>query len=149
MTDDRHEYASNFWSGAYEKYIAEKEQKSDEVAKEITLTGKGKAYYSYEDSESTLNFKKEKKPGIFSKVNKKELFKHVGSMVASGCATIVISRYLKANMPESQNMFEKAVTGVGLYFITGVVGSKVAEYTENEIDSLYDTLVRNDETEGE
>lgn len=146
MTDGQYEFTSNYWSTAYDKYIAEKAD-SEKAAKEITLPGKN--YYSYEKTEPVLDLKKEKKPGIFSKVNKKELFKHVGSMVASGCATIVISRYLKANMPESQNIFEKAITGVGLYFITGVVGSKVAEYTENEIDSLYDTLVRNGEMEGE
>lgn len=89
-----------------------------------------KDYYTYDTEEE----KKTSKKGIFSKIDKWKLFKQVVSMAASGCATMVVSRYLKANMPESENMFERATMAVGMYCITGIVGTKVAEYAEQELD---------------
>lgn len=88
-----------------------------------------KDYYSYEKEEE-----KPKKKGIFSKIDKWKLFKQVATMAMSGCATVVVSRYLKANMPEDTTVAEKAITAVGMYCITGIVGTKVAEYADKELE---------------
>lgn len=93
-------------------------------------------YYDYEKKPE------QKKKGPFANVDKWKLFKHVAAMAASGCASVVVSRYFKANMPESQNVFEKAVTGVGMYFITGIVSTKVSEYVEAELDTFRDGIVK-------
>ena len=93
-------------------------------------------YYGYEPE------KPEKKKGMFANVDKWKVFKHVVSMAASGCASMVVSRYFKANMPESQNMFEKAVTGIGMYCITGIVSTKVAEYAEAELESFRESVIK-------
>ena len=111
-------------------YIFDYGMKGDGMAK--------KDYYTYEEKEE----KPAKKPGIFSKVDKWKLFKQVVSMAASGCATMVISRYLKANMPESENMFEKATMAIGMYCITGIVGTKVADYTSQELDSWRESVTK-------
>ena len=94
-----------------------------------------KDYYTYDKEEE-----KAKKKRFFSKIDKWKMFKQVVTMAASGCATMVISRYLKANMPESENIFEKATMAVGMYCITGIVGTKVAEYAEQELDSWRDSI---------
>lgn len=78
--------------------------------------------------------------------DKWKLFKQVAGMVASGCASVVVSRYLKANLPEPANVFESAVTGVGMYFITGIVGAKVAKYAEQELDEWRDSVMMVKET---
>ena len=75
------------------------------------------------------------------KIDKWKIFKQVIGMVASGCASVVVSRYLKASLPEPQNTFESVVTGVGTYLITGVVGSKVAKYAEQELDEWRDSVM--------
>lgn len=93
-----------------------------------------KDYFTYQDGPASEE--KPKKKGIFSKVDKWKIFKQVVSMAASGCATMVVSRYLKANMPESQNMFERATMAVGMYCITGIVGTKVAEYADKELEEF-------------
>lgn len=80
------------------------------------------------------------------KIDKWKLFKQVAGAVASGCASVVVSRYLKANMPETQNIFESAVTGVGMYLITGVVGQQVAKYAEQELDDWRDSIMMVRET---
>jgi len=95
-----------------------------------------KDYYSYEENEP------EEKKKLFANIDKWKVFKQVFSMAASGCATMVVSRYLKANMPESDNMIEKAVMGVGMYFITGIVGAKVADYADAELDSWKESIVK-------
>jgi hypothetical protein len=94
-----------------------------------------KKYYGYEEEE-----KKEKK-GIFSRIDKWKLFKEGVKMVASGCASIVASRYLKSNMPEASSVFDKAVMGVGTYFLTGVVGAAAANYVEKELDDLKEGII--------
>ena len=71
-----------------------------------------------------------------SGISKWEVFKNVSAMAASGCATMVVNRYLRANMPAGGNIVEKAVLGAGVYFITGVVGAKVAEYCEDELEQI-------------
>lgn len=105
-----------------------------------------KDHYKYDKDYYTYDKDKEEKPkkqGIFSKIDKWKLVKQVVAMAASGCATMVISRYLKANMPESENVFEKAAMGVGMYCITGIVGTKVAEYTEQELDGWRESITKN------
>lgn len=108
-----------------------------------------KEYYEYDtDTNSIKPVVKDGKPkkeskvkGAFAKVDKWKLFKQVVGAVASGCASVVMSKYLRANMPGSDSAFEKAVMGVGVYFITGVVGSKVAKYTEEELDEWRDSVL--------
>ena len=94
-----------------------------------------KKYYGYDDEE-----KKDKK-GIFSRIDKWKLFKEGVKMVASGCASIVASRYLKSNMPEASSVFDKAVMGVGTYFLTGVVGAAASNYVEKELDDLKEGFI--------
>lgn len=91
-----------------------------------------KQYYGYEED------KKEKKKSIFSKVDKWKIFKESVKLLASGCASVVVSRYLKSNMPEASSTFDKAVMGVGTYFLTGIVGSAASNYVEKELDELKD-----------
>ena len=110
-------------------------EEGDEVAKE---------YYEFDTDTSELKpMKKEKKQRkpILEGVDKWKLAKQVVSTVASGCATIALSRYLKANMPETENIVEKAVMGIGMYFITGVAGSMAAKYAEQEMDSWRDSMM--------
>lgn len=85
---------------------------------------------------------KPEKKRIFANVDKWSLFKKIVGTVASGCATIVISKYMKASMPETDSMVDKAVMGVGMYFITGIVGSKVAKYAEQELDEWKDSIMQ-------
>ena len=76
-----------------------------------------------------------------SKINKWKLFKQAFGMVASGCASVVISRYLKENVPHTDSIAEKAVIGIGTYFITGIVSAKVAKYAEAELDEWKDSVI--------
>lgn len=69
-------------------------------------------------------------------IDKWGIFKQAACMAASGCATVVVHKLLKTNIPAADNVLEKAVIGVGTYFVTGVVGAKVAEYCEEELDQL-------------
>jgi hypothetical protein len=80
------------------------------------------------------------------KIDKWKLFKQVAGAVASGCASIVVSRYLKASMPPAQNVAETAIMGVGTYLITGVVGQQVAKYAEQELDDWRDSIMMVKET---
>lgn len=110
-----------------------------------------KQYYEFDtDTEKVTRnvteevLKKEepkKKLDIFKGIDKWKVFKQVVGAVASGCASIVVSKYLKANIPESSSAFEKGVMGVGTYFITGVVGSAVAKYAEQELDDWRDSIM--------
>ena len=75
------------------------------------------------------------------RVDKWKVFKQVVGAVASGCASIVINRYLKAQLPEPSSTIEKIVTGVGVYFVTGVVGSAVEKYAEQELDDWKETVM--------
>lgn len=75
------------------------------------------------------------------KIDKWKVFKQIAGAIASGCASVVVSRYLKANMPDTQNVFESAVTGVGMYAITGVVSSAVSKYAEQELDEWKDSIM--------
>ena len=112
-----------------------------------------KEYYEYDtDTKRIKPMVKDEKPkkennvkGAFAKVDKWKLFKQVVGAVASGCASVVMSKYLRANMPGSDSVFEKAVMGIGVYFITGVVGSKVAKYTEEELDEWRDSILETKE----
>lgn len=74
-------------------------------------------------------------------IDKWKLFKQCVTMAASGCASVVISKYLKGNMPDSANTFEKAVMGIGMYCITGVVSSAVAKYADEELDEWRDSIM--------
>ena len=108
-----------------------------------------KEYYEFDTDKNKITAnvtekvkeKTEKASGAFAKVDKWKVFKQVVGMAASGCASIVISKYMKANMPESTNLAEKAVMGIGMYFITGIVGSKVAKYAEAELDEWRDSVM--------
>ena len=75
------------------------------------------------------------------RIDKWKLFKQVAGMIASGCASVVVSKYLKASLPEPQNTFESVVTGVGTYFITGLVGAKVSKYAEQELEEWRDSVM--------
>ena len=97
-----------------------------------------KKYYGYDEEEK--KDKKDKK-GIFSRIDKWKLFKEGIKMVASGCASVVASRYLKSNMPEASSAFDKAVMGVGTYFITGIVGAAASNYVEKELDDFKDGII--------
>lgn len=108
-----------------------------------------KQYYEFDTEENKITAnvtdkvksKMDEAGGIFAKVDKWKIFKQVVGMAASGCASVVVSKYLKANIPESSTAFEKGVMGVGMYMITGVVGSKVAKYAEQELDEWRDSVM--------
>lgn len=122
------ENLGDIWRGKIVEYTEKRKER--QMAKD---------YYIYETE------KKEEKPekkGIFSKIDKWKLVKQIVAMAASGCATMVVSRYLKANMPESENMFERATMAVGMYCITGIVGTKVAEYADQELDSWRESVTK-------
>lgn len=125
----------NDWSGGKVRIMGEM-RKETEVAKE---------YYEYDPDANELKAVSEKVAkkgrGIFSGVDKWKVFKQVVGMVASGCASVVINRYLRANMPQPANTFETVVNGVGTYFITGVVGATVSKYAEQELDEWRDSVM--------
>ena len=100
-----------------------------------------KDYYAYEKEKEEGKPKKR----MFSKIDKWKLFKQVATMAMSGCATVVVSRYLKANMPEDTTVAEKVVTGIGMYCITGIVGTKVAEYADQELESWRESITIKDQ----
>lgn len=83
-----------------------------------------------------------RKPAFLAKVDKWKVFKQVVGAAASGCATVVMHKYLKASLPEAENMFDKAVMAAGTYFITGVVGAKVTKYVEQELDEWHDSITQ-------
>lgn len=91
---------------------------------------RNKEYYEFDPDTGKI----ERQEGIFSKEGGWTLFKQVTGMVASGCASVVVNKYLKSNMPDSANLAERVIVGVGVYFITGIVGSKVAKYAEQELE---------------
>lgn len=108
-----------------------------------------KKYYEFDEDTKTITGDvtdkvKDKVDGVggaLAKIDKWKVFKQVVGMAASGCASIVISKYLKANIPDSSNLVEKGVMGVGMYMITGVVGSTVAKYAEQELDEWRDSVM--------
>ena len=77
----------------------------------------------------------------WSKIDKWNLFKRVMSVAAGGCASAMTRKYLKANLPEAQSTAETVITGVGVYFMTGLVAEKVSEYTERELDEWRDSIM--------
>ena len=97
-----------------------------------------KEYYEYDPEAKKLEPVTNNLKLAFKKVDKWGIFKHAIGMVASGCASIVISKYLKANMPPTENVVDKAVMGVGMCFITGLVGSAVAKHAEADLDEFKD-----------
>lgn len=105
-----------------------------------------KEYYEFDPNTKEIKPMKDgkvkKSKQIFDGLDKWKLAKQVVSTMASGCASIVISRYLKANMPETESIVEKAVMGVGMYFVTGIVGSMAAKYAEQEMDSWRESVIK-------
>lgn len=98
-----------------------------------------KEYYVYdtEKNEVTpIENKKTKKRRFLKNVDKWAVFKKVISVAAGGCASHMVNRYLHANLPEAQSITEKIVTGIGVYFVTGMVAEKVSEYAEAELDEF-------------
>ena len=111
----------------------------------------GKEYYEFDNETNEIkplekDRKKKKAKGIFDGVDKWKLAKQVIGTVASGCVSIMVSRYLKANMPETDSIVEKAVMGVGMYFFTGVAGSMAAKYAEDELESWRESITTGIET---
>ena len=87
---------------------------------------------------------KKEKGGLvkaWTKVDKWAMAKKGVGLLASGCASVVISRYLSANIPECESTVDKAVTWVGTYFLTGLVCSKVSKYAEMEMDELRECVM--------
>ena len=85
----------------------------------------------------------EKAKGIFSRVDKWKLFKQLSATVASGCASAVVVKCAENSMPSSMTFMEKVVAKVGLYFISGLVSSKVSKMVESDLDSWKDALMKN------
>lgn len=75
------------------------------------------------------------------RVDKWKVFKQIVGCIASGCASVVINRYLKTQLGESMSMTEKVVSGIGIYFITGIVGSAVDKYAEQELEEWKETVM--------
>lgn len=75
------------------------------------------------------------------RVDKWKVFKQIVGCIASGCASMVINKYLKAQLPETTSAFEKATVGIGVYFVTGMVGSAVGKYAEQELESWKETVM--------
>ena len=101
---------------------------------------KKKEYYEYDPEEGKLAPIKDNFKMALKKVDKWGILKKAVGMVASGCASVVVSKYLKANMPPTESMVDKAVMGIGMYFITGVVGRAVAKHAEEDMDEFKDIL---------
>lgn len=76
------------------------------------------------------------------KTSKWDIFKKFAGAAASGCATMVVSKYLKENVPAGDNLPERVALTVGMYFLTGLVSSKVAKYAEAELDDFHDSIVK-------
>lgn len=75
------------------------------------------------------------------RVDKWKVFKQIVGCVASGCASVVINRYLKTQLGDTMSMTEKVVSGIGIYFITGIVGSAVGKYAEQELEEWKETVM--------
>lgn len=104
-----------------------------------------KEYYEYNPEEGKIEPMKDGIKLAIKRIDKWGIFKHAIGMAASGCASVVISKYLKANMPASESMFDKAVMGLGMYFITGLVGSAVAKHVEEDLDEYKDIFTVKEE----
>ena len=62
-------------------------------------------YYEFDGGQEE---KKERKVGkLIKKVDKWKLAKKAISLAASGCASIVVGKYLEASLPEMETLFEK------------------------------------------
>lgn len=89
----------------------------------------GKKYYDVKDP-AKLTMKE--KYGF----NGWDIAKTGVGLVASGCATVVLHRYLKGVVPADTTLVEKIVTGLGIYFVAGMVGNKVEKYVYSEMDDI-------------
>lgn len=65
-----------------------------------------------------------------------DIFKGAAGLVAGGCASTVIHRYLQAAVPKGSNVAEKIIIAAGVYFVTGLVGHKVEMYIMDEVDEM-------------
>ena len=61
-------------------------------------------------------------------------------IVASGCATVMVHKYLKGVIPIGNSVPEKILTGVGIYFVSGMVGNKVESYVCSEMEFMKQTF---------
>lgn len=105
----------------------------------------GVEYYEYDTERDVIKPMKKKdvkkkKLGFLKKVDKWALFKEILSVAAGGCASHMVNRYLHANLPESDSTVERIMTGVGVYFVTGVVADKVSDYTAQELEGFKEKL---------
>ena len=74
-----------------------------------------------------------------------DILKAVVGLTASSCATVALHKYAKNAVPEDISFAEKAVTAVGIYFVTGMVGNQVGKYARSEIDSLKEAVANANE----
>lgn len=101
-----------------------------------------KEYYEFDSETGAIEPVDERKIlKTLKGIDKWKLFKQIVSMAASGCASVVISKYLKGSMPETSSAVEKTIMGVGMYCITGVVSSAVAKYADEELDEWRDSIM--------
>lgn len=100
-----------------------------------------KEYYEFDvDSNQIKPMSKKKLATAFANVDKWKAAKIVVTSVASGCASIVMGKYLKSNMPEAKGIFDKAVMDIGMYCITGAVAKMVSKQVDKEMDDLRESL---------
>lgn len=69
-----------------------------------------------------------------------DIFKGGTGIIAGGCASAMAHRYLAAAVPAGHNFAEKVVIGVGVYFVTGLIGHTVEQYVMGELDDLRNSL---------
>ena len=101
----------------------------------------GKKYYKYDEEDSKGYSVKE----VLKQVKAWDAFKGAVGLVAGGCAAAVMNRYLKGALPEETSTFGKVVTAVGVYFVTGFVGSTVDKHVRNEMDDIWKSVHEADE----
>lgn len=100
-----------------------------------------KEYYEYDTEKKKITrMKDKKKRGFLKNVDKWAVVKRASAMIASGCASAMINRYFKANLPQPTSVMEKVITSAGVYFVTGMVAEKVSEYVESEVDDWRQSL---------
>lgn len=69
-----------------------------------------------------------------------DIFTGAAGIVAGGCASATVHKYLSAAVPKGGNLFEKAVIAAGVYFVTGLVGHKVEQYVMGELADLQTSM---------
>lgn len=104
-----------------------------------------KEYYEFDTATSELkpmddSKKKKKRKDIFANVDKWKLAKQIVGAMASGCASIMVGKYLRSSMPATDSMMEKAVMDVGMYVVTGIVGSAAMKYVDQEMDAFRESI---------